>query len=286
MTTLPRALAIALFVAIVAACGGPSPTSSSGDLSGPNSSPAATPASSTPRTARPPTPEPTVGDVGARCLTAAEKTDVVRLDSQSGAPLGGVVLGTGRVGVVLAHGTLADLCEWIPYGRRLAGLGYRVIAFDLNGLGSSPPSPGSPGNPRFDLDIAAAAALLRDRGSVRVVLIGSNLGGVASIVAATQIEPRPSGVVELSAQEVMSGLDGVAAAKKLDVPILFMGTRTDEYLADMRATYEATATADKRLELLATTETGTNMLDPSSNPDARRAWRFIESFIRDHVGGA
>jgi hypothetical protein len=40
---------------------------------------------------------------GAACLTAGERGGVVRFRSGNGASIAGVVLGTGRVGVVMAH---------------------------------------------------------------------------------------------------------------------------------------------------------------------------------------
>src|SRR5262249_62042229 len=44
-----------------------------------------------------------------------------------GAGLGGLVLGTGRTGVVLAHQSDGDVCQWLPYGKSLAQRGYKVL---------------------------------------------------------------------------------------------------------------------------------------------------------------
>jgi pimeloyl-ACP methyl ester carboxylesterase len=226
-----------------------------------------------------PTARPTVGPVGAACLTPAEQSGVVRIHSDSGVDLGGVLLGTGTTGVVLAHETHSSLCEWMPFGRSLVAKGDRILAIDLNGLGSSPASPGSPGAPRWDFDVAAAARLLREEGTTRVVLVGSNIGAIASLVAATRIEPPVDGVVVLSAQTEMSGLDGGAAAASLRVPVLYVTSTTDEYLGDMRALDAATTEQDKRLEVVDVVGHGVDLVDPTINPNAAKLRALIGGVI-------
>jgi pimeloyl-ACP methyl ester carboxylesterase len=228
-------------------------------------------------------PGPTLGQIGIACLTPAEQASVVRFHSESGVDLGGVVLGDGPTGVVLAHETHSDLCEWMPYGRRLAERDYRVLAFDLNGLGSSPASVGSPAMPSWDLDVIAAAGELRRVGATRIVLVGANIGAIASLVAATEIDPPVAGVVAVSAQVVMSGLDGRAAAARLTVPVLYVTSTTDEYLTDMQELHDATIERDKRLEIVDAIGHGVTLLDPTDNPAADRVRGLIEAFISDHT---
>jgi pimeloyl-ACP methyl ester carboxylesterase len=225
----------------------------------------------------------TVGPVGVACLESDEQAKVVQFHSDSGVPLGGVILGEGPVGVVLAHESRGDLCDWLPYGRDLVKLGYRVLAFDLNGLGSSPRSPGSPGNPRFDLDVAAAVDLLRAKSATKIVLVGANLGGLASLVAATEIEPPVDGLIDLSGQGQISGLDGIAAARRLRVAVLYFASDADEFLPDTKAVFEATAVSDKRLEVINTIGHGASLVDPTDNPKAADVRSLIEAFIGDHT---
>jgi dienelactone hydrolase len=229
-------------------------------------------------------PRPTVGPIDT-CITNTEASGAVVLHSDSGADLRAVVLGSGTVGVVLAHEAHGTLCEWLPYGRRLASLGYRVIAVDLNGFGSSPPSPGSPSRPGQDLDVMAAAAELRDQGVARVVLIGANLGGIAALVAATRIQPPVSGIVDMSGQIEMGGLDATAAAAVLHVPVLYVMSSTDEYRQDVRAVYAATRIADRQLEVVDAIAHGVSLLDPAENAHADRLASTIERFISTHIGG-
>jgi pimeloyl-ACP methyl ester carboxylesterase len=194
-----------------------------------------------------------------------------------------VLLGTGPTGVVLAHESLGNLCEWMPFARHLAGTGHSVLAFDLNGRGSSPPSPGSPSTPRWDLDVVGAAAFLRERGVGPVALVGSNVGGIASLVAAGQIEPPVAAVVVLSAQVEMSGLDGRAAAAAVTVPVLYIMSSTDEYLSDMQTLAGAT-TAPHRVEVVDVIGHGADLVNDDVNPDAADLRDGIASFV-DHPPG-
>ena len=58
-----------------------------------------------------------------------ETADAVRLYA--------IEVGTGSVGVVLAHESPADLCGWLPYIATLTHAGLRVLSFDFRGFGDS-----------------------------------------------------------------------------------------------------------------------------------------------------
>jgi dienelactone hydrolase len=270
------AIACSIVVAALAAVG------CSGSAT-PATSPAASTAESAAATSpsvRPAAPTPTVGPIGLACLESGEQAATVTFSSSSGVPLGGVILGRGRIGVVLAHEALGNLCEWMPYARHLAATGHTVLAFDLNGRGSSPASPGSPAKPRWDLDVEAAAAFLRERGVADVALVGSNVGGIASLVAAGQIQPPVAAVVVFSAQVEMSGLDGRAAAAAVKVPVLYIMSSSDEYLDDMR-TLAGTTTAPHRVEVVDVIGHGADFVTDDINPDAAGLRDGIASFV-DH----
>jgi Alpha/beta hydrolase family len=111
--------------------------------------------------------------------------------TSAGALLVGVMLGRGRTGLVLAHGYGLDLCEWFPQGQAFAGLGYRVLAFDFEGYGES--QLGSGPDARIDTDVVAAAEELRRRGADRIVLLGSSMGAMAALSAATRVRPPVAG---------------------------------------------------------------------------------------------
>jgi len=231
-------------------------------------------------------PVPTV-QPGASCLTAAERRGVVRFPSPNSASLGGVIVGGGRTGVVLAHSPSSDLCEWMPYARRLTGLGYRVVAFDLNGFASSSASPGSPSNARYDQDVVAAANLLRTRGASTVLLLGSMLGGLAVLVAASQITPPVAGVIDMAGSTTMSGLDTDAAARRLTAPVLFVAGELDTHVdhAHLRTLAAAASGApEHRLEVIAGTAAHpANLLDPQQEPQAPAVRFMVEKFLAAHA---
>jgi pimeloyl-ACP methyl ester carboxylesterase len=139
-----------------------------------------------------PTPSHAEREVAAACRRDAVGGTPVHFDGVNGARLGGLVLGTGSAGVVLVHQIDADLCQWLPYGRQLAGRGYRVLLVDLGGFGSSEPSS------QPDQDVKQAVGFLRQQGVRSIVLIGASLGATSSLSAAVIVRPPVDAVVSLS----------------------------------------------------------------------------------------
>jgi pimeloyl-ACP methyl ester carboxylesterase len=183
--------------------------------------------------------------LAARCGGSVRGT-TFWFKAADGARLDGALLGTGRTGVVLATEYPADLCGWVPEAAVLRRKGFRVFLFDFRGLGLSP----TPGRARAQLDyvqdVIGAARELRARGASRIYLMGASLGATSSIVAAARIRPAVAGVVSLSGEADLSGafpgsgLDAVAAARRLRLPVLFLAAREDSLtppadIARMRA---------------------------------------------------
>ncbi|MGA4844966.1 alpha/beta fold hydrolase [Streptomyces sp. G5(2025)] len=83
--------------------------------------------------------------------------------------------------LVLLHGGGQTRHAWDRTGPRLAGLGWRVVAPDLRGHGTSQWS----ADGVYDLDLFAedVRALVADLGD-RPVLVGASLGGLSSLLAA------------------------------------------------------------------------------------------------------
>ena len=182
---------------------------------------------------------------GASCVRPSDRATNVSFQAAGGASLKGAVLGRGSTGVVLAHTTGADRCQWLPFARDLAKRGYRALV--------RPPGYGaSTGitNTNPHLDVIAAAAELRRRGARKIVLAGASMGGTGVVAAAPVIRPAISGVIELSAPTAFSGANALAAAKKLKRPALFVAGRDDgDFPAASRALYRAAATKDKQLHI-------------------------------------
>ena len=67
-----------------------------------------------------PSPGPSLAAVGADCRPAATQGLTLRLVNAAGHSISAVDLGSGPIGVVLAHQSDASLCQWLPYGQVLA----------------------------------------------------------------------------------------------------------------------------------------------------------------------
>ena len=217
-----------------------------------------------------------------RCVTKAERRGIVRFTAPDRVRLIGVVFGRGPNAVVLAHqgggGGGEALCSWVPYARSLARAGYRVLAFDHRGRGSS----SVPSRPdrlaRIHADVMGAVALLRSRGATRVVVGGASLGGAAAVAAAAQIRPAVQGVFTLGAPQAFGSADAGAAARVLQVPALFMAAEDDDPFDDeARALYDVCTSVDKRLAVLPGSRHGAPQL---RDPQAKG---ILDAWIADHL---
>jgi pimeloyl-ACP methyl ester carboxylesterase len=194
---------------------------------------------------------------GGGCVRPADRSTPVSFRTADGVRLVGNVLGRGPTGVVLAHTTSADRCQWLPFAGELAKKGYRALVFDMRGYGAS----SGITNTSPDLDVIAAAAELRRRGAKKIVLMGASMGGTGVVAAAPRIRPAVKGVVELSAPTGFGSADALAAAKKLKVPALFVAGRDDgDFAGATRALYKAAATKDKQLRIVASSWHGVDLL--------------------------
>jgi alpha-beta hydrolase superfamily lysophospholipase len=192
----------------------------------------------------------------ARCGAPKTKATLVRFTAADRTSLDGVMVGSGPVGVVLAHEYQADLCNAWPFADYLAKRGLRAFAIDLRCFGLSACPQGDPAGRVVD-DLLAAVAELRGRGVTRVALVGASMGGSAALIAATRVQPPVDVVVELSGQADLTSQLGIplnagAAVTQLAVPAMFVVANNDAYTSveETRAMYQAAKTADKRLEVL------------------------------------
>jgi pimeloyl-ACP methyl ester carboxylesterase len=204
------------------------------------------------------------------------KTGAIRFRAADGTRLEGHRFGRGTTAVIFAHEVLGGACRWIPYARQFARLGYLTIAFDFRGYGHSQRRYGTAGL-RLPSDVIAAARKARSLGATKVVLVGASMGGTAVLVAAARANPAVDGIISLSAPSTFGRMDGLAAARRLQAPILYIaGARDDGFPDDARILYEATASGDKSLEILDTSAHGILL---ASEPAARS---LIERFVASH----
>lgn len=272
MGRLVGVLALVLFAA--AGCGGG--TSNTGQPAASHPPTAASPAKASPT--GPPT-------VAAKCASEWQdgKGKQVWFKDSSGASLGGVELGSGTAGVVLAHQADSDACSWLPYGSELAAAGYRVLAFDFPGDGASPAAP--PGD-SLDKDVLGAASFLRGEGAKNVVLMGAAMGAAASLVAASEVAPPElpvAGVISVSSPLQYSSLNPLATAKNLTVPVLYIGGINDpEMYQATNGLYAATQGNAKTVLVADSAKHGADMLKADA-PDAAKVRTAVTGFLAAHA---
>jgi pimeloyl-ACP methyl ester carboxylesterase len=211
------------------------------------------------------------------CVRAGEVT----FRADDGTRLAGHRFGTGRTAVILGHQSQGSLCEWVPYARRLAGLGYFVFAIDFRGHGLSQ-TRRFPVSQRLAGDVAAAVKTVRRLGKTKVLVVGSSMGGIASLVAGANVRPPVAGVVSLSAPAAFMGMNATGTAPRLRVPVLYVASENDvsgpyEFARDARAMFAATASPDKRLEIVPGSLHGIALLRGSPHVKA-----LVEGFLRSH----
>lgn len=201
------------------------------------------------------------------------KAGSVRFRAPDGLRLAGHRFGRGTTAVVFAHEVRGSACQWIPFARRLAGKGYLTIAFDFRGYGDSQ-TPRRGASSRLAADVIAAARKSRSLGAKKVVVVGASMGGTAVILAAANARTVINGVIAVSAPRSFGRMDGEAAARRLQMPVLYLAGDKDPGFADeARVLYDATASGDKKLEIL---DSGHHGVFLAAQPSARS---LIESFV-------
>jgi pimeloyl-ACP methyl ester carboxylesterase len=193
----------------------------------------------------------------SRCQGAGPAARLMTLRTGDGVALSAAEVGGGTRGVVLVH-ELGDtgLCGWWPFATYLAGRGYRVMLFDHRCVGESG-CPASMATTPLTSDIDAAAGRLRTDGATSIVLVGGSQGASEVLIAGARPQPGVTAVVSLSPDENETdlGTDPATAdraAPLLRLPVLFAVAPDDRYVAvgDVRALYNATASAHKRLDVV------------------------------------
>src|SRR5215213_1965913 len=91
-----------------------------------------------------------------------------------GTKLVGHRFGSGTTAVILTHQSEGDLCDWLPYAKRLAARGYFAFPIDFRGYGFSQARTGAAAT-RYAADVAAAAKALRKLGKRKVFVVGASM---------------------------------------------------------------------------------------------------------------
>jgi alpha-beta hydrolase superfamily lysophospholipase len=207
------------------------------------------------------------------CITRDERRRVLRFRASDGVRLIGVVLGNGPRTVILAHqgGGPPDLCGWVPYARTLAAAGYRVLAFDHRGFGSSGNASRSTRVTRVDYDVLGAIRAMRARGATSIVLAGASLGASAVLSAAARATPPVNGVISLSSPARYLRINVLRAVRALRLPVLFVAAEGDSPFDEQAQQLNAACPSpDKRLVIVTGYDHGVALL--------------LDSQVRETVG--
>ncbi|WP_433063293.1 alpha/beta hydrolase family protein [Dactylosporangium sp. CS-033363] len=200
----------------------------------------------------------------------------VRFPGKTGAELGGYLVGTGGVTLVLAPQASATSCSWLSWAKGKAAAGYRVLAFDFNGEGTSRRADTGKNSD----DVAAAAAYARTGGSGKVVLIGASRGATATLIAAAAMTPPPAAVISLSGPSSYGGESALDAVPKLTAPVLYVAAKGDTGFADTaQAMHDATPGQSRKLVLVEGSLHGTALLTITAE-GAPEATKAVDDYLR------
>jgi pimeloyl-ACP methyl ester carboxylesterase len=188
----------------------------------------------------------------------------VSFRSTDGVRLSGRLFGHGSVGVVLSHMLPADQTSWWDFASDLADRGYTALTYDFRGYcpgGDAGCSGGSRDISAIWQDVLGAVDEVRSAGTTGVVLIGASMGGTASLVAASKPGADVQAVITLSAPTSIEGL--VADAETLATVTaakLFIAGNGDAQAADAAETLFDSSPQPKRVDILTSTDHGTDLL--------------------------
>jgi pimeloyl-ACP methyl ester carboxylesterase len=121
---------------------------------------------------------------------AAVAQQTVSFSTEDGGVIFADIYGTGRRGVVLAHGGQFNKESWASQAQTLAAAGFQVLAIDFRGYGKSHGPGGSdPMGAPLQLDVLAAVRYLHDHGAETVSVVGGSMGGGAAGDASIASKP-------------------------------------------------------------------------------------------------
>jgi pimeloyl-ACP methyl ester carboxylesterase len=218
-----------------------------------------------------PVASPTLSRDG--CASTAAGARGATLHPRGGAPLPGVLLGTGATTFVLSNESDENLCSWLPFVRTLERHGNSALLYDAGDPAAIP------------AEATAGAMAARAAGARRVVLMGASVGARGSLVAAARRIPGITAVVSLSAERTIRSDPGDLTHRihRVRIPALLISARADPFVGGA-TTALARALASRRREVLIVPgiDHGTSLL---TGADGRRVQAAIFAFTGRPAGG-
>jgi alpha/beta superfamily hydrolase len=234
-----RLLPLMSLLVLLASCG-------SGTPSQPASLPAPSP-TQTPSI----TPTPTIPNVSSH---------LVHFLTSDHVQLAGLLYGHGKTAVICSHELRTTKIIWSASGivQRLAQRGYLALAYDFRGNGDSA---GQFDASKLDVDLRAAITFVRKLGATKIILLGSSMGGTATLkVAASQ---QVAAVITLSAPQEFGVNVSDAEVKAIRAPKLFVNSKDDGFASDTMHMY-AVAKPPKEIQMYPGSAHGTSIFDVGS----------------------
>jgi pimeloyl-ACP methyl ester carboxylesterase len=208
----------------------------------------------------------------------------VRFPALDGVRIEGSVFGAGRVGVVLGHGSRGDQTEWWNFAETLARNGYAALAIDFRGYcpGGEAGCSQDGGTSDAWMDMLGGARYLAGLGVKRVVLMGSSMGGTASVAAAARPEADVDGVVSLSGSVDCCGMDaGKREIRAIRVPMLFVTGRFDAGFVGSTRRWGRWAGASADTVIVGSGEHGVDFFQFATPDIQRRVTQLVLDFLAD-----
>lgn len=202
------------------------------------------------------TPSVALKPLADRCSSVTdESTTTPRAVPAGDQQLYAVNAGSGRLGVVLVHGSGSrGMCNWAKEIGWLARAGFQVVAYDQSCVGEST----CPSEPRHVEDLLKVVGDLRQRGATQVTVVGASAGGSLPLVAAARPNSGISAVVSLSTAGLAQPIGSADApdanpssvTASLRVPVLYVLARDDTASSVAEVTSFQADTKGSQLALL------------------------------------
>lgn len=200
-------------------------------------------------------------------ITAPASTTPTTDEPEDPIALEGRVFGRGDIGVILSHMRLDDQTAWYPFAQELADTGtYTVMTFDFRGFGEST---GDKQFDRIDTDLTAAYDYMHEQLNIdKVFLVGSSMGGTASLVVGASLPI--AGVVSISAPGQFPPIDAEMTVGDITAPKLFITSEDDVPQARTQETFWELAQEPKQQHIYEGDAHGTALFDGPHGADLKR----------------
>lgn len=207
----------------------------------------------------PPAEPPAIAPPRPSCARQADEVRDVVLDPAINLRVTVLLTGAGPRGVAIFPQADSDICQLADLAHRLADTGYRVATF---GPWSTP----------YERPVTATYAALIAAGAQRAVVLGASQGATLALATAPTLNPRPAGVVSLSAESATGTIDAAAGVTAYPGPVLFVGTENDMYApGGVTRRLAEVHTGDEQVLLFPGADHGIQLLSRTQQP--------IEAFI-------